>query len=87
MHLNEYLWSKGLTLYRKDKIVDQSKLREDNNFNVAQKGHFLFVKEESIGKKEKMMVTGIISFSTVFSEDPSCKGSFGTRFNSLADSC
>ena len=62
--------SKYLNLYQKDKILEWSKLKAflDDKINVTEKMKFVLVGVENISRKEKMLVTSIFSFPTMFSE-------------------
>ena len=60
-----------LTLYQTDKISDMTKLKvfADNKLNIARMMKFLLdTVENTVGKKEEMLVTSISPFPTVFSK-------------------
>ena len=71
MHQNKYLWSKGLTLVQKDKIVDlsESKAFADDKLNVTQNLKFALERVENIvGKGENTDYQHFFPFPTVFSK-------------------
>ena len=86
-NLSSYRFDVTSGLCRSDcrQILDSSKLKEfpDDDFIFDENGRVLLKRiENAVGKKEKLLVTSIFSFTTVFSKDVYCrhvknKGLFG----------
>ena len=87
-HLYKKIGKGDLTLYQNDKILEATELKpfSDDKLNVARMMFSLVDRVETrkhCGKKEKMLVTCIFSFPTVFPKPSSLGSSNKTSFAPL----